>query len=142
MTQTKSDLLAHWQANVYARLRPSKLAGVGVFAIRDMPKGACPFVMLNEEAQVFKLTAKDLKALHPERAAMIRDYYAYDKKRACWLVYSDPNQPPLQYFVNNGGKAANLTWDADLNHYVAARAVKKDEELTSDYATVSDEPAS
>jgi len=94
--------------------------------------------MLCEETKTFRLKRADVAKLEGEQAGMVRDYYAFNAEGECWLAFSDPNQPPLEFFVNHAGTKANLCWDDDTNHYVAARDIVKGEELTSDYATVTD----
>jgi hypothetical protein len=42
--------------NTYVRIMPSKIHGVGVFAIRDIPKGICPFGWTNSECGINKYT--------------------------------------------------------------------------------------
>ena len=39
----KQTILEHLKNNIYCRLKPSKIHGVGVFAIRNIPKNTNPF---------------------------------------------------------------------------------------------------
>jgi hypothetical protein len=39
----KDKLLHNLEDDTYVRLRPSKLQGVGIFAIKDIPKDVNPF---------------------------------------------------------------------------------------------------
>ena len=51
--------------NTYCRLKPSKIEGVGVFAVRDIPKNINPFEGIkNQRWYEFKLS--ELKGLDKE----------------------------------------------------------------------------
>jgi len=46
MAIDKARILKHLQTEVYCRLGISPVHGIGVFAIKDIPKGAKPLVSL------------------------------------------------------------------------------------------------
>jgi len=43
MNDLKKKLIKNLENDIYCRIKPSKKHGVGVFAIRDIPKGINPF---------------------------------------------------------------------------------------------------
>ncbi len=44
---TKEELIKHLKNDVYCRLGVSKISGIGVIAIKDIPKGTNPFRSLS-----------------------------------------------------------------------------------------------
>ena len=77
---TKKDIL-NCLKNTYCRLKPSKIEGVGVFAIRDIPKNINPFKgIVNQkwyELKLFDLKGLDKEILKlAEWACIIEDHYS------------------------------------------------------------------
>ena len=48
---TRTELLARVLADCYCRLQPSSIHGIGVFAIRDIPRRTNPFGTLKRYAR-------------------------------------------------------------------------------------------
>lgn len=116
--------------NTYCRLSNSKIEGVGVFAIKDIPKGICPFpVMNNCEWYGFNLT--ELKDLNQETMKMIDDYFVIEKNGTVRIPESVFNMD-FSFFVNHS-KNANLETIDNGFTFVAKRDIKKGEELLVDY---------
>lgn len=62
----KNKLLNNLKYDIYVRLAPSKLHGVGVVAIKDIPKGTNPFKLANKSRyNSIKCTKADLKNVNP-----------------------------------------------------------------------------
>ncbi len=62
--------------NTYCRLRPSKLNGVGVFAIRNIPKNRDPFETIKKQRwHEFKIS--NFKSLDKEVLKMIEDFFVF-----------------------------------------------------------------
>ena len=70
----RAELLRRILADCFCRLQPSPLHGVGVFAIRDIPKGRDPFRTLPKYATTgsVRATEDELGALPPKLAALVR----------------------------------------------------------------------
>ena len=62
MAIDKTRILKHLQTEVYCRLGVSPIHGIGVFAIRDIPKGTHPLVSLLKIKE-FSFTKKEIKKL-------------------------------------------------------------------------------
>ena len=119
---------------VYARLRPSRIHGVGVFAIREIPKGTYIFPEDNEE--LVWINRSTFRNLEPEERRLYDDF--------CIIrgdLYGCPRSfnklTPVWYF--NESSTPNVAADEAYRFY-ALRDIKKDEELTADYASYSDRP--
>jgi len=121
---------------VYTRLGSSKIHGVGVFAIRDIPKGASVFV--DDDADIVWVDKKDIEGL----SSAIRRFYddfaiikgnsygcpiSFDKLTNSWFL--------------NDSKEPNVAPDEEYRFY-AIRDIKEGEELTADYDAYSDRPTS
>ena len=119
---------------VYARLQASPLHGVGVFAIKDIPKGTYIFPEDDEELiWIHKRMLADLSAeerkLYDDFCIISGDLYGCPK--------SFNTLTPAWYF--NESSAPNVEADKDYRFY-ALRAITKGEELTVDYSSYSDRP--
>lgn len=119
---------------VYARLRPSRIHGVGVFAIRRIPKGTYVFpddddeLMWIRKSELADLTAEDRK-LYEDFCIIRGDLYGCPR--------SFNRLTPAWYF--NESSAPNMGVDETYRFY-ALRDIEKDEELTVDYASYSERP--
>lgn len=120
--------------DVYCRLAPVK-HGVGVVAIRDIPKGTDPFKNCDPFGDVIKISAKELEASGAPREAirMVRDYCVRQDG-----IYFVPNYSidaiDKSYFLNHS-KNFNLVTPDGGETFVAKRKIEKGEELTVDYDT-------
>ena len=115
---------------VYCRLQPSAHHGVGVFAIRRIPKGINP-IELPEAPELVHLTEKDVRAQPVGIRKMIRQYAV---KQDGVYIYSALgfNIVELEYFVNHSTQP-NLVFDEKAGCYRTARVIATGEELTCDY---------
>ena len=67
----KDQLLYELQSNTFVRLKPSPLHGIGVFAIRNIPKG-CKDMFTHEQGEWHKLRMEELENL-PESSRQLID---------------------------------------------------------------------
>ena len=126
---SKRRLLANL-AKVYCRIQPSPLHGVGVFAIRRIPKGINPFE-LPIRPKLVHLTSADLRKLAPGIQQMIRQY-ADNQNGRYVLTELGLNLVELEFFVNHSIEP-NLVFDEDRGSFKTARIVARGEELTANY---------
>lgn len=122
--------------NVYCRLRPSKIHGVGVFAIRPVPHGVNPFQgcrpvkwRLLPEAELDQDAG-----IHPAVKAFAKELYAVERGM---LHYPDHglNDVNISYFVNHSSVPnLEVIEYEDRIEFVASRSISAGEELTADYA--------
>lgn len=122
--------------HVFTKLKPSRLSGVGVFALRDIPQGINPFEVWKGESKYYPVEEKELISLPVELYKHIKDVFLYspdfplDTDTYVKLVngFHWIHQNPY-YFVNSGYKDSNI----DKDTLLTTRAVKKGEELLSNY---------
>jgi len=135
MNKAKQRIL-HGLKNTYCRLQPSKIQGIGVFAIRDIPKGTDPFQRIRKEAW-YKFKVSELKLLGQEQLSLLQHFFADNNDGTVYISDSGLNGMDISYFQNNSKKPNTRTIDGG-EHFVTLRKIKKGEELTVSYATFDD----
>ncbi len=133
----KKNTTLNYLKSTYCRLMPSKIEGVGVFAIRDIPKGKNPFWGIKNNKWL-KFKTKELKRLDKEILKMIDDFFVIEKDETVYIPESGLNGVDVSFFVNNS-KNPNLKIIEDgkneaLN-FKTIKKIKKGEELTVSYST-------
>jgi SET domain-containing protein len=133
----KKNIILNYLKNTYCRLMPSKLEGVGVFAVRDIPKGKNPFLGIKNNNWI-KFETKELKRIDKEVFKMVDDFFVIEKDGAVYIPETGLNGIDVSFFVNNS-KNPNLKIIEDgkneaLN-FKTIRKIKKGEELTVSYST-------
>lgn len=118
--------------DVYCRLGVTK-HGVGVIAIRRIPKGTDPFKNADPCGDVLKVPKYDLDQFDaPEEAKeLVRDFCALQDG-----IYYVPNYGidalTKSYFLNHS-KTPNMTTPDKGETFITMRDIKAGEELTADY---------
>lgn len=121
-------------SDVYCRIGRTK-HGVGVVAVRAIPKGTNPFKNCDPFGDVLEIPETEFEASPaPEEAKqLVRDFCALQNG-----VYFVPNYGidaiDKFYFLNHSRKPNMVTKDKGET-FIAARDIKKGEELTADYRT-------
>lgn len=118
--------------NTYCRIKPSKIEGVGVFAIRDIPKGKDPFCMVAKHAWR-KIKTSELNGLDEEIKKMVSDFFSVDKKEFFYIPECGLNGIDVSFFLNTS-KNPNIETKNGIN-FKTVKKIKKGEELTVSYAS-------
>lgn len=117
---------------VFTRLMPSKIHGVGVFAIKNIKKGTSIFGA--DDGGVTWIDERKLKALKGESKKLYEDFAVYKEGRCgCPTTF---NQLTPSWYLNES-KTPNLSCERDYKFY-AARNIRSGEELTVDYSKYSE----
>jgi hypothetical protein len=120
---------------VYTRLRRSPISGIGVFAIRDIPKGT--YVFEPEDDELVPVKVKEIEKAFAPGNSIRRLYEDFCVLRGS--VYQCPvsfNKLTPSWLLNHSD-APNVAADLSLNFY-AIQEIKAGDELTADYRTYSD----
>jgi len=119
---------------VYARIGPSRIHGVGVRAIRDIPAGT--LVFHGESERVTWMSRAEVRRMPAAIRALYEDF---------GMVHGDQigvpptlNMLSVGWYVNHSGRP-NVE-AGDDGRFRALRRIRKGEELTADYRTFVDEP--
>jgi hypothetical protein len=117
---------------VYCRLAVTK-HGVGVVAIRDIPKGVDPFKNCDPFGSVMKISEKEFKAYKaPEEAKeLVRDFCALQD--GYYFVPTYGIDPIDKSYYLNHSKTANMVTRDKGETFITMRIIKKGEELTANY---------
>lgn len=127
------DALLDRLHKTYCRLRPSAIEGVGVFAIRDIPKGINPFEG-TRKSRWHKFHVSEFEGLDPEVLKMIDDFVVIEKDQTVYVPECGLNGLDPSFFLNNSGTPNLMTIDGGAT-FVALRDIKKGEELSVAYET-------
>lgn len=130
MQITKKQLLDHLQNESYVRAKKSDTHGVGIFAIRDIPKGINPFKSMHQEEYI-EFRKNELEHLSEEVKKMIHDYCAEENGNV-WIPKYGFNTIQCERFLNHS-KTPNVITTDDGTTFVTMREIKKGEELFSNY---------
>lgn len=137
----KDKLLNNLENETYVRLKASPLQGVGVFAIRDIPKGVNPFKMANKvKYKSIKVSTNELKYVHPEVKKMITDFIEPDGK-GYYIPENGLNSLDISFYLNHSSNNNLAIVDDDNDEYSSfetLRPIKKGEELLIDYKDYKD----
>ena len=119
---------------VYARIGTSRIHGVGVLAIRDIPKGTLVFAGESERVvwrsrAAVKRMPRAIRALYEDFGMVWRDKIG---------VPPSLNMLSVGWYVNHSD-TPNVEAGEDAR-FRALRRIRKGEELTADYRTFVDEP--
>ena len=134
MQANKYKLLKNLQ-QTYCSFGVSKVHGVGVIAIRDIPKGIDPFPPVKPEKTI-QLTDKDLEILPKEVVKKMKDifvrcngiYHVYDLGLNCMGIRFHVNHSNNPNIAVNEGVVTK-----GYNPFVTLRNIKKGEELFWNY---------
>lgn len=137
----KAKLLKHLQNDIYCRLGVSKISGIGVIAIKDIPKGTNPFKSLSDEKdKIVSLSRDDLKSLDKNVTKIIGDFFGSNKGTVFDVLYYGPNHLNVSYYLNHSDNP-NIDIVDGGNVYLdfmTNRIIKENEELTINYKQYDD----
>jgi SET domain-containing protein len=119
---------------VFARIGPSRLHGVGVVAIRDIP--ADTLVFRGEDERVVWLRRSKVRKMPTAIRALYEDFGIVDGDMLG--VPPNLNRLSVGWYVNHA-EQPNLA-AGDDGRFRTMRRIRKGEELTADYRTFVDEP--
>lgn len=140
--QSPYEALRHLRRDVYVRLKQSKLHGIGVFAIRTIPKGVDPFQEKELGLERMPVRVQDVMndphIPHHVKILVNDMCVAHDgffHVPACGM-----NGIMLLYYMNES-KDPNMkaVFEAGRRTFRTRRQIQEGEELTINYSTYSDD---
>jgi hypothetical protein len=98
-----NKLIEHLQNDIYCRIGVSPINGVGVIAIKDIPKGTNPFKNLsNKKDTIITLYDNNLQEIDSNVVKLVKDFFgsngSYD------VLYTGPNYINISYYMNHSTK--------------------------------------
>jgi hypothetical protein len=131
-TRWRDDDFSLPHEGVFARIKRSRTHGVGVFAIKRIPKGTKLFKGDNDEMRW--IDAGSLGRMPKEIRRLYEDFAVL--KDGQWGCPTSFNRLTPAWYLNES-KAPNVFCDEHLN-FVAKQDIALGEELTVDYSTYSE----
>lgn len=131
MNNQKNNKVFRNLKNTFCRLKKSNIEGVGIFAIRDIPEGANPFLGVNKQ-KWHKISNEELKTLDEEIQKMVSDFFGADKKGNFLVPECGLNGMDISFFLNTSKKPNIATKDGVI--FKTIKKIKKGQELTVSYA--------
>jgi SET domain-containing protein len=132
MKELKQKILNNLK-NTYCRIKKSRLQGIGVVAIRDIPKGANPFKGIKKQRWT-KFHIDELANLDSVVLEMADSFFVIKKNGFVWIPECGLSGMDISFFLNDS-KKPNLKTTDDGNNFVTLKKIKKGEELTVAYST-------
>jgi SET domain-containing protein len=130
---TKEALLQELRHETYAALQPSGIHGIGVFAIRDIPKG-CRNIFSKDTGEWIELTLPEVDALPAHAKNFIETYYLYDEDKYFIPAHGCKIMDMANYL--NHSANPNLISINEGVFFEATRDIAKGDELLIDYGKI------
>lgn len=131
----RQHLLDELHTSTFVMLKPSPLEGVGVFAIRDIPKG-CRDMFGKPDAPGHWITIprEDVEALPAHSRHLVETYCLYDERH--YFVPKDGfKKMDLACYLNHSDEPNVVSID-DGDYFEALREIRSGEELLIDYGDI------
>ena len=126
------DNLKH---DTYCRLKCSKVHGVGVFAIKDIPRSTNPFKKVYTQNKAVCILDTEIRKLDPEIRKLVKDFTQKEDDGKWYVPLSGFNSMDISFYINHNDhpNLAMVNGVEDLVMFKANRNIKKGEELTINY---------
>lgn len=134
---TKDQLLAELNQHTYVMLKPSSIAGIGVFALRDIEKGCRDmFSKPDKDDKWITLSKNEVSKLPAHAQLLIENYCLYDEQNYFVPDYGF-KKVDISLFLNHSD-APNVVSINEGEYFEAMRDIKAGEELFIDYGAIVD----
>ena len=131
----KAQLLAELSNNTYVMLKPSPIEGVGVFAIRDIPRGCRDMFSKPDAADEWITVPKTAIATLPAHAQFIVGNYCLYDDENYFIPAHGFKKIDVSLFLNHAD-IPNLISINDGDYFETLRDIKEGEELVIDYGEI------
>ena len=131
----KPALLAELCHHTYVMLQASPVAGVGVFAIKDIPKGCRDMFSAPDPEEKWTLfTRAEIEALPEPAKFLVENYCLYDEEHY-YVPEKGFKKIDLSLCINHSDTPNIISID-DGDYFEAIRDIKAGEELFLDYGAI------
>lgn len=135
---TKEELLNELNGNTWVMIKPSPIEGIGVFALRDIPKGCrAMFSKADDNEQWISITKIEMNNLPAHAKALVESYCLYDADHYFVPDYGFKKMD-LVNFINHSDEP-NIISINDGEFFEALKDIKIGEELVIDYGEIVEE---
>jgi SET domain-containing protein len=130
---TKEQLLQELSHNTWCMIQTSPLHGIGVFAIRNIPKG-CDSMFSTGLGEWIAVPKKEVDALPQHSKDLIENYCLYDDENYFIADYGFKVMDMVNFL--NHADEPNIASVNEGEKFVALRDIKCGEELLVDYGEI------
>jgi len=130
---TRDELLHELSQETYAALKPSAVHGIGVFAIRDIPKG-CRTIFSRNVGEWVKLPIAEVEKLPEHSRSLIETYCLYDETDYYVPDYGFKVMDIVNYL--NHSSDPNIISVNDGEYFEALKDIPSGKELFVDYGEI------
>lgn len=141
----KKALIKNLKNDTYCRLKPDSHGGVGVFAIKNIPKGVNPFHITNHKnfnQRILNIPDDEVQKMDPAVIKMISDFYVKSKDGFWGIPYKGLNANDVSFYLNNSEKPnLKIIYDDEstMMTFKTSRFINAGEELLIDYREYEEE---
>jgi SET domain-containing protein len=133
----KEELLNELAGNTWVMIKPSPIEGIGVFALRDIPKGCRDmFGKPDDAGEWITVSKNEIEALPAHAQLLVGNYCLYDAAN-----YFVPAQGfkkiDISLFLNHADEP-NIISVNEGDYFETTRDIKEGEELVIDYGEIVD----
>jgi SET domain-containing protein len=131
---TKTELLAELSLHTYVTLRPSTIAGIGVFALVDIPKGQRG-LFSKDTSEWIKITKEEIAALPEHSRFLVENFCLFDEENYYVPEYGFKMMDLVVYL--NHADEPNIMSINEGEDFETLRDIKAGEELFVDYGEIA-----
>ena len=142
----KENVLLNLKEDVFCKLGSSSIHGVGVFAIKDIPKGTVVFKLSNyhpDRDELVDISKEEAESLNVEVLDLIKMYCGISRYDTYVVHENGLNNIYIGYYLNHSDDP-NLKIYSDPNakeheyvNFITVKDIKMGEELTENYRNLS-----
>ena len=135
----KKQLLHNLKHDIYCRIGISKIHGVGVIAVKDIPKGINPFKISGHkcvEYNAIDISKEDVDKLDSNVKQLINDFIAPNDNGSYNIPAYGLNHLDISFYMNettNPNVDIIDSGDCEFVEFRANKNIKVGEELTINY---------
>jgi SET domain-containing protein len=132
---SKEEFLDELTNNTFVIIKPSPVGGVGVFAVRDIPKGCRTIFSKTERTdQWINISRSEVDALPTFAKNVIYNYCLFDNDNY-FVPAKGFKKMDLSHYLNHS-EQSNVASISDGDFFEALRDIEAGEELLIDYGTI------
>jgi SET domain-containing protein len=134
---TKAALLQELSGNTWVMIKPSPIEGIGVFALRDIPKGCRDmFGKPNDAEEWITVSKNEIETLPAHAQFLVGNYCLYDEANY-FIPAQGFKKMDISLFLNHSDEP-NIISVNDGDYFETTRDIKEGEELVIDYGEIVD----
>ncbi|MBI5371538.1 MAG: SET domain-containing protein [Sphingobacteriales bacterium] len=132
---TREELLKELSEETFITLKPSTVHGIGVFALRDIPRG-CRTIFSRNTGEWIPVPVTDIEQLPAHSRNLVETYCLYDETHYYVPDYGFKIMDLVNYL--NHSSSPNVVSVNDGLFFEALRDISAGEELLVDYGEIVD----